>query len=172
MDSGTSDASDADELNRVENYDTGGNQNPNVTQSAPISRAVQRTEGPNGLAGPTGQNPGVIANGAGGDGYYHFNDPFTEFIANNPVYDPIIRFLKWANGNPASGSGGRGPGPGTAWSAGIGISGGLGFLGPVGAGAAAPAERARRCSGHERTDGGRVTDQRPDGARARAGGRG
>ena len=72
MDSGTSDASDADELNRVENYDTGGNQNPNVTQSAPISRAVQQAAGMDGpglvgLGGPIIQGGGLTIEGVMND---------------------------------------------------------------------------------------------------------
>jgi hypothetical protein len=58
MDSGTCDGSDQSELTQLQTYNTGANENPNVTQSAPTSRAVQNTTGAVNDAATTGTTGG------------------------------------------------------------------------------------------------------------------
>ena len=65
-DSGTADGSNDQELARLTNFDTGGNENSTATQTAPTSRAEQQ----GGVATGTGTGPsGTDANGGDG-GYY------------------------------------------------------------------------------------------------------
>ncbi len=73
MDSGTSDGSDADELTRLQSFDTGGNENANTTQAAPTSRAQQVTN-----------NAPSAAGGNGGGAIYAGFDPF------DPGSDPSL----------------------------------------------------------------------------------
>ncbi len=67
-DSGTSDGSNDEELARLANFDTGGNENPTGTQTAPTARAEQQGAG----AGAPGVGPpklsGLPDEGEGGDG--------------------------------------------------------------------------------------------------------
>ena len=65
-DSGTTDGSNDQELARLTNFDSGGNENSTATQTAPTSRAEQQ----GGVATGTGTGPsGTDANGGDG-GYY------------------------------------------------------------------------------------------------------
>ena len=128
MDTGMSDAGTPAELSRISNnFITGGNENPTAMQPGPISKAEQSAM----PITPTGSP-------AGGDGYYHFNDPFTEFIANNPIYEPFIRFFDWANGSSSPNSGGGrtsncSSGNGNRWIGGMGQSAGSGSRAPTSA---------------------------------------
>src|SRR5579885_1911166 len=58
LDSGTSDGSDQAELTRLSSYNTGANENPNVGQAAPTSRAAQATTGAVNDAATTGATGG------------------------------------------------------------------------------------------------------------------
>ena len=58
MDSGTANGSDSQELTRVQNYDAGSNENTNVTQAAPTSRAAQKTAGAVNAAETTSSSGG------------------------------------------------------------------------------------------------------------------
>ena len=70
-DSGTSDGSNDEELARLANFDTGGNENPTGTQTAPTSRAEQR----GGATNPSGvDQPKLSGVGNGGNGGNDGND--------------------------------------------------------------------------------------------------
>ncbi len=65
-DSGTTDGSNDQELARLTNFDTGGNENPTATQTAPTSRAEQQ----GGVATATGTGPPGEGPDGGDGGYY------------------------------------------------------------------------------------------------------
>ena len=58
MDSGTANGSDSQELTRVQNFYAGSNENTNVTQAAPTSRATQKTAGRRNAAETTSSSGG------------------------------------------------------------------------------------------------------------------
>ncbi len=68
MDSGTSDGSDADELTRLNSFDTGANENANATQAAPTSRAEKVTNTTPSAANANGDSGGNAKAAAAGDG--------------------------------------------------------------------------------------------------------
>ena len=73
-----------------------------LTGKAPAVQLLGRNAagggGGKGTAGGSAQTGKATT---GGDAYHHFSDPFTEAIANSPLYDPIIGFFQWANGSPS-----------------------------------------------------------------------
>ncbi len=110
MDSGLSDGGGGEELTRLSNFVGGGNENTTSTQPGPTPRATQ-------LLNRTGANLNstVRTSGVGDDGYYHFDDPFTEFIANG-MWAPFV-----GNRNGSNGAFGTGRGQGRAASSHSGI---------------------------------------------------
>jgi hypothetical protein len=113
MDTGMSDGGNQDEINRLNNFITGGNENPTAMQQGPIGRAEQTampmvpsgSPSPVGFGETTGRDViGDVMNEQGGG---------TWTIYGNPLYHPSSASPNsHRNGSERSGASGRGYGNG------------------------------------------------------------